>query len=341
MAFMKRFFGGKQDSTAGAKSESADKDVTHAQSGTPSSEEDIVTDELEDTDDEERYNTPPLHVKFVPDGATRPLPSEPTHTVAIGKLSFAQLSDIGIVRTSNQDAAFSFYATSASSYDYPDFGLFIVADGMGGHENGEKASSIAIHTVAQQIIEKIYVPLISGVNLNDSERPTIAEILVGAVKNAHAVLLKELNDGGTTLTAVVVLSDWAHIAHVGDSRAYLVTKDNAEQITRDHSMVQRLIELNQITQEESQTHPQRNVLYRAIGQNDPLDVDTMTRRLPAGSQLLICSDGLWGVVTPLQIREVIAASATPHEACEKLVALATTLGSTDNITAIVVKMPTA
>lgn len=338
MAFLKRIFG-KQDAPADQQPNSKEE----TQSSVTESKEEIlpVTDELETAYDEsdEQIKTPVPQTKFVPDGVTRPLSAEPVQTISGGLLSFAQLSDIGIVRTNNQDAAFSFYATSASANEYADFGVFIVADGMGGHEHGEKASAIATHSVAQQIIEKVYIPMISGVNLNDSERPTIAEILVNAVKSAHQVLMKEIQDGGTTLTGVVILGDWAHIVHVGDSRAYLVTKDSAELMTRDHSMVQRFIELNQITLEESYTHPQRNVLYRAMGQNDPLEVDTMTRRLPRGAHLLICSDGLWGVMTNVQIREVIASSGSPQESCEKLIALATTMGSTDNITAIVVKMP--
>ena len=142
-----------------------------------------------------------------------------------------------------------------------------------------------------------------------------------------------------TVTAVVVMGNMAHIAHVGDSRAYLINKNEVEQLTRDHSLVQRLIELGTITYEESLDHPQRNVLYRAIGQTPDLEVDTMTRRLPAGSYVLVCSDGLWGWVSTHEMQEIVNSTSDPQEACDKLVALANAHGGHDNITAVLFRMP--
>jgi PPM family protein phosphatase len=281
------------------------------------------------------FNTQGLTAKF--DGVTRELQPEPENPYAHGHPTIGYLSDVGMVRDNNEDAAFTFFSSANVADGIPDFGLFVLADGMGGHQMGERASGLATKVVAKYIMEKIYLPLIT--EGDDGDRPPMAEILIAAVKNANEAVMKAIADGGTTLTIMVLLGDWGHFAHVGDSRAYLITKENAEQITRDHSLVQRLIELNQLSVEESREHPQRNVLYRAIGQNETIEVDTLSRRLPANSSILLCSDGLWDVVSSHQIREVIATTTNPQVASEKLVALATTQGSTDNVTAIVLKMP--
>jgi serine/threonine protein phosphatase PrpC len=275
---------------------------------------------------------------MIPDGITRPLQPEKTISNNNEHLIFGQSSDVGLVRTNNQDSAFSFFATQRSVDDRPDFGLFIVADGMGGHHDGEKASAITARVVAATITNSVFMPILNNAN-NDPNRPTVIENLISAVQKANSEVMTTVPEGGTTVTVVTVVNDLAHFAHVGDSRAYLVTADgNVEQITRDHSLVQRLIELDQLTPEEAMDHPQKNVLYRAIGQSETLEVDTLTRRLPPNSRLLICSDGLWSQVTPEEIYQSVMDNA-PQEACDKLVALANTRGGTDNITAIVLKVP--
>jgi protein phosphatase len=292
----------------------------------------IKTDKLEDPK--------PAGTRRLTDGATRPLPQAGDTSLNTGHLLFGQASDQGMVRNTNQDAAFSMYFTGESVEEQPDFGIFIVADGMGGHIHGEKASALTARTVASHIMQTLYMPLLNGENINDADRPTIAEALNHAVKQANQYVLEQVPDGGTTITSVVILNNIAHVAHVGDSRAYLFTSEGEmEQITRDHSLVQRLIELDQITPEEATTHKQRHVLYRAIGQNDDLEVDTLTRRLPAGSQLLLCSDGLWGMLEKEDILDIITTTLDPQEACEKLIALANTQGGTDNITAVLLKIP--
>jgi serine/threonine protein phosphatase PrpC len=213
----------------------------------------------------------------------------------------------------------------------------MVADGMGGHLDGEKASAVAIQTLVTEVMRNIYLPMVTAADGGD--RPPMTESLIAAVQRANAEVIAHVPDGGSTLTAAIVIGDLAYIAHVGDSRAYLITKDGVEQITRDHSLVMRLIELGQLTPEEAADHPQKNVLYRALGQSDNLEVDTLTRRLPSGSRVLLCSDGLWGMVTESEIHDIVKSSHDPQEACDKLVALANSHGGTDNITAILVKMP--
>jgi protein phosphatase len=286
------------------------------------------------------YDTALAEEEDFPPGITRPLPSEPILPMPSGHLIFGQVSDQGMVRLNNQDAVFSFFFSSVSVEEFPDFGVFVVADGMGGHQEGEKASAITARIVANYIVQKIYVPMINGQDMNDADQPTIVEALVAAVQEANTKVREQVADGGTTLTAVVVRGEAAHIAHVGDSRAYWISSHgDIEQITRDHSVVQRLIELDQLTPEEAETHDQRNVLYRAIGQNEEVEVEIHRKRLLPDSYILICSDGLWNMVTNDEIREIIQASVTPQEACEKLVALANTHGGTDNITVNLIKTP--
>jgi len=272
---------------------------------------------------------------------TRPLPPEPAsilNALIQGRATYGQESDQGMVRTNNQDSAYTFLANSISDEHNPQFGLFIVADGMGGHQLGEKASALALRVVASQVLQKIYTPLLN-VEDDSHDRPTIAEALIQAVQIANDRVLKYVNGSGTTTTAMIVMGNLAHVVHVGDSRAYHITSKEIEQMTRDHSLAQRLIELGQLTQEEAKDHPQRNVLYRAIGQMNEIEVDTLTKRLQPGVQVLLCSDGLWGWVSDEQIFDVVNSVSHPQEACEKLVALANTNGSQDNITAVIFKMP--
>ncbi len=274
---------------------------------------------------------------MIPDGATRPLSQESLLTYLGGDhLIFGQLSDVGMVRSNNQDAAISYFVSSRSNDERPDFGLFIVADGMGGHHDGEKASALAVKTVATQVTSTIYLPMLSG--QTDNQVP-ITEALTEAVQKANADIMTQVPDGGTTFSAVILIGDLAYIAHVGDSRVYLLAKDNIEQLTRDHSLVQRLIELDQLTPEEAADHPQKNVLYRALGQNEVVEIDTLFRRVPPKSRLMLCSDGLWNQVQDREIADIIRQNANPQDACNKLVALANKRGGLDNVTVILLNLP--
>ncbi len=274
-----------------------------------------------------------------PAGVTRPLEMEPvTHQQQVS-LIYGRSSDVGMLRENNQDACFAMQINSITVDDRPDFGFFIVADGMGGHHDGEKASALTVETIAAEMLDKIYVPMLR--EFDDSDRPTIIEALVSASEKANLAVIKGVPDGGTTLTSVAVVGNLAYLAHVGDSRAYLIHNGEMEQLTRDHSLVQRLIELNQLTPEEAEHHPQKNVLYRAVGQSENLEVERLIRPLPPGSQMMLCSDGLWGLVSDAKMKEIILNSPTPQDACDKLVALANTEGGIDNITVIILKIPSS
>jgi serine/threonine protein phosphatase PrpC len=354
MDLFRRIFGKTSDEADAATAEAdAPKKTETAPDGAmlstedsiPTVEVDAVTDELA-SDDFSPLDpatrpvgpppAPPGRQNLVSDGVTQPLNSDMLTIRKTEHLAFGQTSDVGLVRTNNQDSALSFYFTSDSVEDFPDFGVFIVADGMGGHHDGEKASALTTRLLATKINNEIYMPILMDVDA--TERVPTSEALVTAVKQANEEVLRLVPEGGTTVTAAVVIGDLAHIVHVGDSRAYLMTKDGIEQITRDHSLVQRLIELDQLTHEEAEVHPQKNVLYRALGQNETLEVDSATRRLPPNSRLLICSDGLWGQVEERELYEVGMNVPDPQQACDKLVALANTRGGVDNITAILLKI---
>lgn len=273
----------------------------------------------------------------IPDSMTRPLEPEPRADHPGMGLIFGQTSDTGLTRANNQDAIGALVASTRGAASRLDFGLFIVADGMGGHQDGEKASALAVQLLETEIISQVYLPL----KRPDSEAAApISETLLAAVEKVNAAVNQTVPEGGCTLTAAILVGSLLFVAHVGDTRLYLITDSNIEQITRDHTLVQRLVELGQLTPEEAKEHPQRNVLYRAIGQADEVDADTLTRRLPPGAHLLLCSDGLWGSVSDDEMRDIVRRqSISPQEACGKLTALANTRGGTDNISVIVALLP--
>ena len=252
-------------------------------------------------------------------------------------MTYGIASDVGIVRENNEDACFGMQWHSITVDDRPDFGLFIVADGMGGHLDGERASGVAVQTLAAEMLDSIYVPMLKDFNAGSS--PTILEALVNASEKANRAVMKRVPGGGTTLSAVAIVGNLAYLVHVGDSRAYLIHEDKIEQLTTDHTLVQRLIEMKELTLEEAAHYPQKNVLYRAIGQNEQLKMERLIRTLPPGSQVLICTDGLWDLVERDTIREVTAASGSPQEACDLLVNIAKDRGAPDNISVIIFKVP--
>lgn len=245
---------------------------------------------------------------------------------------------VGKQRDHNEDALFTLSTTLTSDYSNIPFGLYIIADGMGGHQHGEVASGIAIRTVANYIVRKLYTPLLNPKPSTPSE--SLLEIMQEGVQDAHRAITKQVPGGGSTLTAVLILGNQLTLAHVGDSRAYLVGRnEHMETLTRDHSLVKRLVELGQITVDEAAVHPQRNVLYRALGQGEPFDPDVTSIHMPENGYLLLCSDGLWGVVPDEEILRIIVSSRNPEQACNQLVEAANAAGGPDNISAILIRLP--
>ncbi|MFC2054009.1 PP2C family protein-serine/threonine phosphatase [Chloroflexota bacterium] len=245
---------------------------------------------------------------------------------------------IGKKREHNEDALFTFTTNLESGNTQINMGLYIVADGMGGHEHGELASENTVRIMASKIIQRL-PSFISNSDLAIS-LDSIQELMKESTLDAHNEVLKNVPGGGTTLTAALVLGDQITISHVGDSRAYAITSEGKmKMLTHDHSLVMRLIELGRITPEEAAVHPQRNVLYRALGQVDSIELDIITYTLPVSSYLLLCSDGLWGVVGDDKISEIITTSPSPNIACQRMIEAANTAGGPDNITAILIQMP--
>ena len=231
-------------------------------------------------------------------------------------LRYAARSDVGLVRSNNQDSAY------AGSH------LLVVADGMGGHAGGDVASSVAIGRLASL----------------DSETPAsdIVATLEESVLEANQEILRRARDEpqlrglGTTITALLRAEGKFALAHIGDSRAYLLRDEETVQITKDHTFVQRLLDEGRLTEDEAERHPQRSVLMRVLGDVDAdPELDLSLRAAHAGDRWLLCSDGLSGLVSLDTIDATLKDIEDPGECADALVQLALKGGGPDNITCIV------
>ena len=305
----------------------------------PTGDSEEATESEIDSDDE--HEEPPVQPQTKIPRQTRPGPAtlqqeSPQQYAPKRALTYGIASDVGKLRENNEDACFAMQWHTMTVENRPDFGFFVVADGMGGHLDGEKASGIAVQTLASEMLQSVYMPLLR--KFKAGENTTILEALVAASEKANLAVIEAVPGGGTTLSAVAIVGNLAYLVHVGDSRVYLIHTDEIEQLTTDHTLVQRLVEMKELTPEEAEYYPQKNVLYRAIGQNESLKVERLIRTLPSTAQMLICSDGLWDLVDDGTMKRVILESPTPQEACDRLVSLANDHGGTDNISVIVLKI---
>ncbi len=278
------------------------------------------------------------------------LPTQPLSQIEAGDVSSssapvepAQLmsgcaQSTGLQRSHNEDALFNMSTTFTNNGASLTFGLYIVADGMGGHRHGEIASGLAVRTVAGHVIRTL-TPALFDLHPGPPEE-SLQEILREGIHMAYQVITKEAPGGGTTLTAALIVGDQITIAHLGDSRAYGLSKTGRlETLTRDHSLVKRLVELGQITPEEAAVHPQRNVLYRALGQGEPAEADISMYSVHSFQYLLLCSDGLWGVIPEQTLAELVREATSLDIACQKMMDAANAAGGPDNITAVLIRMP--
>lgn len=253
------------------------------------------------------------------------------------RLEAAQRCHIGSVRAGNQDSCFTFVSQTGGDDTIPPFGLFIVADGMGGHFAGDVASKRVSRIVANHILTATYLPLLQ--ETSQSSPLPIHEVLEEAAQKANQALYvadpeKEM---GTTLTAALIFGRRLYMAHVGDSRGYVLKEGELEQITTDHSVVDALQKTGQISPEEAAVHPNRNLLYRAL-MGAELEVDTFSRSLPKKGMLLLCSDGLWGLVSDEKMQGILDESISLQEKANKLINSANIAGGNDNITVILVNL---
>ena len=252
------------------------------------------------------------------------------------QFSYAFAQSVGMQRDHNEDALIALASALSLQDSVRPFGFFAIADGMGGHLHGEIASKLAIGSITSTITERILIPYINPTR--PTPQNSLQNILNEALLTAHQEVLRHATGGGTTLTACLIFGSYLTIAHVGDSRAYYIDIDGAiKRYTRDHSLVNRLIELGQINEKQALNHPQRNVLYRALGQNEPLEADIGSFPIPESGYLLICSDGLWSVVPDPSIAEILRSNTSLQSACNDLIQAANQAGGPDNISVILVK----
>jgi protein phosphatase len=218
-------------------------------------------------------------------------------------------TDIGRVREANEDAYLA---------EHP---LYAVADGMGGHRGGEVASQLALETLEGAPGS---APL--GDRVRDANRAVFERS--GADRSVSGM--------GTTLTAALFTPDGLDLAHVGDSRAYLLRAGDLRRLTEDHTLVNRMVRAGEITPDEAEVHPHRNVLLRSLGTEPDVDVDEQHVALLDGDRVLVCSDGLTGMIAEDQLRAIAEATPDPQEAADRLVTAANRAGGVDNITVLVI-----
>lgn len=251
---------------------------------------------------------------------------------------FSMASHIGMVREENEDSAFAWLQHISTHEGLQTIGLFMVADGMGGHLRGETASRLAVQTAGESLMRHVVLPLLGSEAM--APAVPVQEAIAEAFQAAHQRLQSEVPEGATTLTIVLLVGRRIYVGHAGDCRLYLLRNGELRQLTRDHSLLHRLFELGQIDAAELEALDQdarRNALYRAVGQPNPLEIDLASHSLLAGDGLVLCSDGLWGAVPRAEMKDIIQQAATPADACQALVEAANARGGPDNITVIVVQ----
>jgi len=263
----------------------------------------------------------PVHtVRLRPEPEERVDP-ENARAAASLKLSWHGITDTGLVRDHNEDN-FAFL-------DLGDMVLFVVADGMGGHDAGEIASDVAVRTVCSEVRKG------DGWDLDP------LALVERAVQRANTEVRREASrkgsNMGTTLTVALVEDDTAYIGSVGDSRVYCIENGSIAQITEDHSLVAKLAACGKLTHEEARHHPKSNLLYRSIGAEDAIRAGLFRVELKNSGTLLLCTDGLWGEVDDEDIREICSTEAYTETICARLVQRANESGGEENITAIVVR----
>lgn len=253
--------------------------------------------------------------------------------------SVGYCTDVGMEREANEDSFSVQNKRYISQTNQLNYGIFIVADGMGGTEAGEYASALATQEVASYLNH--YFEDLNTKKFRDTD---LLQVMEQAVKRANSIIYQESKENkeyagmGTTVTAALVHNGQLYISHVGDSRAYLINQNSIEKITRDHSLVGRLLEVGQITLEEAAVHPQRNLIYRSLGGFPAVEVDVYQLNMKSSDFLLLCSDGLYEHVKDDEIQKIVVASDDPNEACKHLINLANARGGDDNTTIVIVKM---
>ncbi len=240
--------------------------------------------------------------------------------------------DTGLIRKLNEDSIFCSCFELQTHDGTLQAGLFAVADGMGGHNAGEIASSLAIRSFSTECLRGLLdpgaaIPLTTLANAFSRANSDVLDAAAG----------RELQGMGTTLTAAVIIGQNLFIAHVGDSRCYIINSRETLQVTRDHSIVQQMVDAGMITQQEARAHPRRNEITRVLGYSRDTSPDLMQIRLYDGDSILLCTDGLCGVLTDEKIAETVLGTADLTQACQDLANRANLAGGPDNISIIMAR----
>ncbi len=233
------------------------------------------------------------------------------------------LTDRGKVRTHNEDAGGIFYNESNQL-------LAIIADGMGGHQAGDVASQMAINAMKERWEETKRFS--SPEEVETWLKKHISE--VNALIYRHAQSNKECEGMGTTIVSAVCLDEHLIIAHIGDSRCYVFRQQTIEQVTEDHSLVNALVQSGQLSKDDAATHPRRNVVLRALGSEEKVNMDVQTVPLEKGIKVLLCSDGLTDKIRDEELSEIVSEDKPIEEIGRKLIDLANERGGEDNISLI-------
>jgi serine/threonine protein phosphatase PrpC len=271
----------------------------------------------------------------------------------------ACMTDAGRIREENEDCVWSQVFTALNRLPV---GLFMVCDGMGGHMGGKFASYWAVETVKLEFGDLFSTKdpratvVLSETDIEAVRQgtfvspvpvePDLESLSQSAIQKANSVVYEyachkpnQAANAGTTITMLAVHGNQAVISNVGDSRAYLLRDHEVVQITHDHSLVANLVAEGQIMPDEIYSHPQRNMIYRFLGQKGPTQIDIFRETLKSGDFVLLCSDGLWEMVrSKRRMMALIQKATDPQSACQKLVDAANEAGGEDNISVVVVQV---
>ncbi len=275
-------------------------------------------------------------------------------------LQSGHFTDVGLVRELNEDSVLALNLTQYYESVQTQIGIYIVSDGMGGEAAGEVASRVTVRAVAEWVTDKLISASLKSTHDEKIAAPTQTGGLRLAVANGHEMATTEMlkqaviaanhevmsyaaanpqeRGLGATVTVAMVVGEVLTIAHVGDSRCYLLTGDRLEQLTEDHSLVQKMVNTGNLSRSEARSHPYRNVIYRSIGADEQIDIDIIRRALNYGETLMLCSDGLNGMLGDDQIRDILLVNADPNTAAKELVVAANAAGGVDNTSVIVVRI---
>lgn len=255
-------------------------------------------------------------------------------------MKFGFKSDVGKKRSIDEDSILTLKFNSVSNSKETEIGIFIVSDGMGGHNAGEVASSTGSEVVAKYIINCLIHDLSENRDPNDASFYKM--MLARSIENANSTIFgdsikdKEHEGMGTTIVAALMIGKNLYLGNVGDSRAYLINKDEIRQLTKDHSLVQELLASGKITTEQAINHPQKNIVTRIVGYYSNIEVDTFHYNIFGDDIILLCCDGLTDLVSDDEIKDIVLNTHDIQESCDKLVMSANDHGGKDNISVILI-----